>query len=98
MRDLSERIPRLHADVGVQRVGGRLMAAGPGDDLHTFEGEDGEVSEVGERILELCDGTRTVGQIVDALCAEFDVERSVAEQDAAAFVALLVKKNVVVLG
>ena len=93
-----ERVPRLHADVGIQRVGGRLMAAGPGDELHTFEGSDGEVSEVGERILELCDGTRTVGRIVDVLCAEFDVERSVAEEDAVAFVKVLLSKRVVELG
>ncbi|MBX5481551.1 MAG: PqqD family protein [Myxococcaceae bacterium] len=98
MREILSRVPRLRPDVGVQRVGGRLMAAGPGDELHTFEDEHGEVSEVGERILELIDGSRTVAQIVDALLEEFEVERAVCEEDAAAFVKLLEDRHVIVLG
>lgn len=93
-----ERIPRLHPDVGVQRVGGRLMAAGADDHLHTFETEGGEVSEVAERIVELCDGRRTVREIVDALCEEFEVEREVCGRDTVAFVQVLMQKKVLVLG
>lgn len=98
MRDFMSRVPRLHADVGVQRVGGRLMAAGPGDELHTFEDEHGEVSEVGERILELIDGSKTVAQIVESLLEEFDVERPVCEEDTRAFIQLLEDRHVIVLG
>ena len=96
MRDVMGRIPRLHPDVGVQRVGGRLMAAGPGDHLHTFEDESGEVSEVAERIVELTDGKRTVAQIVEALCAEFEVDREVCASDTKAFIESLVERQVFV--
>lgn len=92
------QVPRVHPDVGVQRVGGRLMAAGPGDDLHTFEDERGEVSEVAERIVELCDGKRTVAQIVETLCGEFEVDKATCAADVRAFVELLVEKQVLILG
>ena len=98
MREWMDRVPRLHPDVGVQRVGGRLLAAGPGEHLHTFEDASGEVSEVAERIVELSDGKRSVAQIVDALCDEFEVERSVCEADTVSFVRELVDKQVLVLG
>lgn len=98
MRALMDRIPRLNPEVGAQRVGGRLMVAGPGDHLHTFEDEVGAVSEVGERIVELCDGKRTVAQIVETLCAEFEVEPAECASDTAAFVQDLVEKRVLELG
>lgn len=98
MSELWEWVPRLHPEVGVQRVGGRLMAAGPDEHLHTFEDETGEVSEVAERIVELCDGRRTVREIVDALCEEFEVDRMVCAHDTAEFVKLLIEKKVLVLG
>lgn len=98
MRELMERVPRLNPDVGVQRVGGRLLAAGPGEHLHTFEDESGEVSEVAERIVELCDGKRSVAQIVDSLCEEFEVDRGTCTQETAAFVELLAEKKVLDLG
>ena len=91
-------VPRLHAEAGVQRVGGRLLAVGPDEHLHTFEDASGEVSEVAERIVELVDGRRTVAQIVDLLCAEFEVEPRVCREDTVAFVRLLVEKKLLVLG
>jgi hypothetical protein len=91
-------VPRIHPETGVQRVGGRLMAAGPDDHLHTFETDSGEISEVGERIVELSDGMRTLGQIVTQLCSEFEVDRARCESDAARFVELLVERKVLVVG
>jgi pyrroloquinoline quinone biosynthesis protein D len=92
-----EFVPRVHVDATVNRVGGQWMAAtaGPGlhGTLHTFEGPDG-VSEVGERIVALIDGKRTVGEIVDVLLEEFEVSRQVAEADTLEFVTLLVRKQV----
>ncbi len=98
MGDVMAAIPRLHPDTGVQRVGGRLLAAGPDAHLHTFEDEAGEVSEVAERIVELVDGRRTVGDIVAVLCDEFEVEPAACRADTLAFVRLLVEKKVLVLG
>ena len=97
-RDVLRAVPRLHPEAGVQRVSGRLMAAGPDEFLHTFEDARGQVSEVAERILELVDGRRTVADIVAVLCDEFEVEPEACQQDTAAFVRLLVEKKVLVLG
>jgi len=47
--------------------------------------------------VELCDGTRTLGQVVDALCEEFDVGREECARDAVQFVRLLTEKKVLVL-
>jgi hypothetical protein len=98
MGDAMDGVPRLHPDVGVQRVGDRLLAVGSDDTLHTFEDEDGQVSEVAERILELVDGRRSVGDIAAVLCEEFEVEPAVCREDTLAFVRLLVGKKVLVLG
>ncbi|MFZ5468726.1 MAG: PqqD family protein [Myxococcota bacterium] len=95
--ELSE-VPRVHPETGVQRVGGRLMAASPDDHLHSFEDEEGAVSEVAERIVELCDGSRSLEQIVDVLCEEFEVERGVCTTDTLAFVELLVERRILVVG
>ncbi|MEW5742843.1 MAG: PqqD family protein [Myxococcota bacterium] len=94
---LLTQIPRVHPETAVSKVGGRWMAATPDDRLHTFEGPDGVVSEVGERIVELVDGQRTVGEIVDVLVEEFDVSRDQAEVDTRQFIALLVQKQVLVV-
>ncbi len=93
-----EMVVRVHPDTAVQRVGGRYMAATPDDRLHTFEAPDGSVSEVGERIIELVDGARTVGQIVDVLVEEFEVSREVAEADTRQFIELLLGKLVLTVG
>lgn len=92
-----DSIVRIHPHAGVERVGGRLVAVGPDDFLHAFEDQAGQVSPVAERIVELADGTRTLGRIVDALCDEFDVERARCASDALQFVKLLVEKKVLVL-
>ncbi|MCY1081380.1 PqqD family protein [Archangium lansingense] len=96
--DVMDAVPRLHPEAGLQRVGDRMLAVGPDDTLHTFEDEGGEVSEVAERILELVDGCRTVGDIVAVLCEEFEVEPAQCREDTVFFVRLLVEKKVLVLG
>jgi len=90
-------IPRVHPQTGVERVGDRLLALGPDDELHAFEDDAGAASAVAERIVELSDGTRTLRSIVDVLCEEFDVAREVCAQDAVEFVKLLTEKKVLVL-
>ena len=86
----------VHPETGAQRVGGRWAAASPDGGWHTFEDEAG-VSEVGERIMDLIDGKRSVGDIVTLLCEEFDVDRSTCEQETLAFVSKLVEKQVLEL-
>jgi pyrroloquinoline quinone biosynthesis protein D len=72
------------------------MAATSDDRLHTFDGPDG-VSEVAERIVELVDGVRSVGDIVEVLLEEFEVSRHEAEADTLQFISLLVEKRVLTL-
>jgi pyrroloquinoline quinone biosynthesis protein D len=98
MGDVMAEVPRLHPEAGVQRVGGRLLAVGLDEHLHTFEDGDGSVSEVAERIVELVDGRRTVADIVAVLCDEFEVEPAVCREDTVSFLRLLVEKKVLVLG
>ncbi|MDY7231934.1 PqqD family protein [Hyalangium rubrum] len=97
-RDVLRAVPRLHPEAGLERVRGALVAASPDDQVHTFEDERGQVSEVAERILELVDGRRTVADIVSVLCDEFEVEPEACRADTVAFVKLLVEKKVLVLG
>jgi len=88
-------VPRVHPDAALTRVGGQWMAATLDARLHTFEGPDG-VSEVGERIVELLDGARSVGDIALVLLEEFEVSREQAEADTLDFIRQLVERHVVV--
>lgn len=92
-----DSVPRLNPNVGVQRVGGRLLAAGPEDSLHSFEDGVGGASEVAERIVELVDGKRSVREIATAIGEEFEVSRDVCEADTRRFVEGLVEKKVLLL-
>lgn len=86
-------VPQVHPETGVQQVKGRWMAATPDNALHTFEGQ-GEVSEVGERIISLVDGRRTVAEIVGVLQNEFEVAPAECEQQTVQFIEILVQKKV----
>ena len=44
------------------------------------------LNEVARRIWELCDGTRTIAQIAEALAQEFDVSIEVAAADSGRFI------------
>ena len=60
--------------------------------------EQGQVkvlSEVGARIWALADGTRTVGDIVGAICTEYDVTPADAEVDILDFLTELRKREIV---
>ena len=62
--------------------------------------EQGQVkvlNEVGARIWALADGTRTVRDIVDTICTEYEVEPAQAEADTLDFVARLVERGMVSL-
>ncbi len=87
-------VPHVHPETGVQKVGGRWVAATPDDGLHYFEEESGQVSEVASRIMELIDGRRSVGQIIDTLTVEFEVTPEECEREVLRFVDLLVEKKV----
>ena len=55
------------------------------------------LNEVGSRIWDLIDGSRSVREIADILCADFDVPAATAQQDAVEFITTLVDRNIVTL-
>lgn len=90
--------PAPHPGAGIERVGDRLMAASSDDQLHTFVEDDEEPSYTAERIVELADGTRTVGEIAAAIASEFEgapIEQ--IQADVQQFVGDLVARYVLVL-
>jgi len=54
------------------------------------------VDRVGQRIWELAGSGQTLGEIVDAIVAEFEVERARAETDVLEFAATLVERGLLV--
>lgn len=87
-------IPVRSETTGIQRVGERLLAATATHRLFRFEHGDGAPSVVAERIVELADGQRRLIDIVDALCAEFDVDRGQCTTETCRFVEQLVTHEV----
>jgi pyrroloquinoline quinone biosynthesis protein D len=88
-----DSVPRVHPEAALTRVGGQWMAATLDARLHTFEGPEG-VSEVGERIVELVNGERSVRAIAMVLVEEFEVSSAVAEADTVEFIGQLVERQV----
>ncbi len=52
-------------------------------------------NEVGAVIWELIDGKRDVGQIVEQVCSQFEVDRVSAEMDTLGFISELIKREIV---
>ena len=53
--------------------------------LVLFNMDDGQyysLNEIGNRIWELCDGSRSVGQVVSILCEEYDSPAEIVNSDA----------------
>ena len=50
-----------------QRVEGQAVL------LDIQSGEYFSLNDVGGRVWELCDGTRTVAEVADTICSEYDV-------------------------
>ncbi len=59
--------PRLRADVRVRTIGGEAVV------VVQSAAEVMVLNEVGTRVIELVDGSRTVGDIVELLLGEFNV-------------------------
>ena len=89
-------VPRIHPETGAQEVRGQWIATTPDGRYHTFEDPHG-VSEVGERIMSLVDGRRTVGEIAAVLQIEFAVARAECEQQTVQFIEILIQKKVLAL-
>lgn len=67
-----------------------------GDEAVLLSAEDSSVHSldaVGTRIWELCDGEKTVNEIVDQVVSEFEVDRETAEKDVVEFIEELMQKE-----
>jgi hypothetical protein len=63
--------------------------------------DDSEIqvlNQVGSRIFELADGSRSVSEIAQVIAAEYRIDEAEAAQDTLAFLRQLVAQNVMVFG
>ena len=67
-----------------------------GDEAVLLSAEDSSVHSldaVGTRIWELCDGEKTVNEIIDQVVEEFKVDRDTAAKDVVEFIEELMQKE-----
>lgn len=65
-----------------------IFMADEGDELHTLD-------EVGTFIWKAIDGNRTLQNILDCICDEYDIQREIAEKDLIQFISKLAEKGIV---
>ena len=83
--------PTPVAGVVWQVVEGEALLVIPG------RGQVKVLNEVGSRIWSLADGSLTVGEIVEVICREYDVEYQQARADVLEFVNQLVERGILTL-
>jgi hypothetical protein len=87
-----EAIPSKISRTAVRVLGGEaLVLVVDRRELHRLNG-------VGTRVLELCDGKRSVAAIAEQLASEFEVELDAARADVKRFVAELMALGAVSIG
>jgi hypothetical protein len=89
--NLAEKYPVLHPQVAARIIGGEAVIVLP---------ENSQVNvlnEVGSRIWELIDGTRSVDEITEIIVAEYEVTVRQAELDTDEFIQELVENKMLVL-
>lgn len=71
-------------------------AAGQWVLLDLDDGQYFALDEVSGRIWDLCDGSRDVAAVVEALCQDFDAPAETVEADVLAFLGEMVEEKLVV--
>jgi hypothetical protein len=88
MKDLSA-VPVPAEGLTVKRIGKEtIILTESGEELHTLD-------ETGTFVWSAIDGKRTLRQILDILCTEYDVNREKAQKDLLLFVEALGEKEIV---
>ena len=77
-----------HAEVVGRIVDGEAVLVLP------EQGKVKVLNQVGGRIWELADGSRTVEEIAGIICQEFKVEEATAQEDTLAFAAELIERGI----
>jgi hypothetical protein len=83
------------------RQSDHVIAQQAGTDLVLFHLESGQyysLNELGARIWELCDGSRSLGEVVDCLECEYDAPRQVILDDCLELVASLKQDDLLAVG
>jgi hypothetical protein len=81
--------PVRNDDNAVRQIEDTVFVMNPDtSELHSF-------NEVGRRIWELVDGSRTVATIVEVIIEEFEIDARTAESDALEFLDELLNKDLV---
>jgi hypothetical protein len=81
--------PVRNDDNAVRQIEDTVFVMNPDtSELHSF-------NEVGRRIWELVDGSRTVATIVEVIIEEFEIDAQTAESDALEFLGVLLDKDLV---
>ena len=88
---LTEKYPVLHPQVAARIIDGEAVIVLPQNSQVNV------LNEVGTRIWELIDGTRSVGGIMEAIIAEYDVSAEQAEGDVNEFIQELIDNKMLVL-
>ncbi len=81
--------------------GERILVQGASDKLVLLNLDSGEyfsLNEVGGKIWELCDGTRSVSEIVSAICQAYDAPAETVETDVLELLEELAGERLVVEG
>ena len=87
MEPLDQRIPAHHPRIAARVFSGEAVIITPAENMVRM------LNEVGSRVWELADGTRTVEQIAVALTQEFAVDLPQARSSATAFIDELAAKG-----
>jgi hypothetical protein len=85
-----ESHPRRADRVVAQQVSGSAVLLNPDN------GEYYSLDGVGERLWELCDGTRSVSDLVSLLCLEYEVSATTMEADLLELLKDLARERLVV--
>ena len=88
---LAKKYPLLHPQVATRIIDGEAVIVLP------KSGQVKVLNEVGSRIWELIDGTRSVGEITEIVVAEYDVTTDQAERDVEEFIQELIEGDMLVL-
>ncbi len=81
--------PVRNDDYAVRQIEDTVFVMNPDtSELHSF-------NEVGRRIWELTDGSRTVAAISEAIAEEFEVDAQTAQDDALEFLDELLSKDLI---
>jgi hypothetical protein len=86
-----EAQPKKHPRTASRQVDGEAVIVLPG------EGTVRVLNAVGSRVWELADGTRSVGDLVETIHDEYDVDRDQAREDVVEFVTSMVAANLLTM-